>query len=126
VKIAQERIKLDVMRGDAIPRAHLEMGLALLAGVLRRAIELLQRNWGNDAAEVMTEALAKPRADGRRCSVTSIARAANDESQQRLAGVPVLRRMAAQIRIPRLRTMRQFAEEEIVLPTGPHQGRKSG
>jgi phage terminase large subunit GpA-like protein len=42
----------------------------------------------------------------------------------RSPALSVLHRMAAQIRIPRLRLMRQFAEEEIVLPTGPHQGRK--
>ena len=28
----------------------------------------------------------------------------------------------AQARTPRLRSMRQFAEQEIILPTGPHKG----
>jgi hypothetical protein len=38
--------------------------------------------------------------------------------------VPVLRRLASLSRTPRLRSMRQFAEEEITLPTGPFRGRK--
>src|SRR4051812_41273803 len=37
VKIDQEKITLALMRGDAIPRAELEMGLSALAGLLRRA-----------------------------------------------------------------------------------------
>lgn len=57
VKIEQEKIKLDLMRGDAIPRRDLEQGLTLLAASLRRATETLQRKWGNDAGEVVNAAL---------------------------------------------------------------------
>jgi phage terminase large subunit GpA-like protein len=35
-----------------------------------------------------------------------------------------MREMAAAARTPKLRTMRQFAEEEIILPTGPFAGRR--
>jgi phage terminase large subunit GpA-like protein len=36
----------------------------------------------------------------------------------------LLQFLADIVRTPRLRTIREFAEQEIVLPTGPHQGRK--
>jgi phage terminase large subunit GpA-like protein len=36
--------------------------------------------------------------------------------------LPLLRRIAQNIRTPRLRTMREFAEQEIVVPTGPYAG----
>jgi phage terminase large subunit GpA-like protein len=40
------------------------------------------------------------------------------------SALPVLRRMSGQMRVPRLRTIREFTEQEIILPTGPHQGRR--
>src|SRR4051812_43022676 len=36
--------------------------------------------------------------------------------------LPLLKRVAQNIRAPRLRTMREFAEQEIVVPTGPFAG----
>jgi phage terminase large subunit GpA-like protein len=59
--------------------------------------------------------------------VTAIAQQQTMNHQQQGAAspaLPILRRLSAQIRIPRLRTMRQFAEEEIVLPTGTREGLK--
>jgi phage terminase large subunit GpA-like protein len=38
--------------------------------------------------------------------------------------LPVLKRLADRIRTPRLRSMREFAESEIILPTGPFAGRR--
>ncbi len=38
--------------------------------------------------------------------------------------LPALRRMADQIRVPRLRSMREFAETEIIIPDGPLKGRR--
>lgn len=35
-----------------------------------------------------------------------------------------LRRLISQARVPRIRTMRQFAEQEIILPDGPMAGRR--
>lgn len=36
--------------------------------------------------------------------------------------LPLLKRIAQSIRTPRLRTLREFAEQEIVIPTGPYAG----
>src|SRR4051812_4294071 len=36
--------------------------------------------------------------------------------------LPLLKQIATRIRTPRLRTLREFAEQEIVLPTGPYAG----
>jgi phage terminase large subunit GpA-like protein len=38
--------------------------------------------------------------------------------------LPLLTRIAQSIRTPKLRTMREFAEQEIVIPTGPYAGLK--
>jgi hypothetical protein len=45
------------LRGNLIPRDDLEISLAKLGGVLRRAGESLQRQWGNEAAGVLNEAV---------------------------------------------------------------------
>lgn len=46
-------------RGLLIPREEIEPGLAQLAGVLRRAGETLKRNYGNDAAGVLNDAVSE-------------------------------------------------------------------
>ena len=59
VRVLQDQIKLDLMRADAIPRRDLEPSLAKFAGILRRAGETLQRQYGDDAAAVLNEAVAE-------------------------------------------------------------------
>jgi phage terminase large subunit GpA-like protein len=41
-----------------------------------------------------------------------------------IAALTLLNRVADAARAPRLRTLREFAEQEIVLPTGPHEGER--
>ena len=43
---------------------------------------------------------------------------------ERRAAADELRRLVRQARVPRLRTMRQFAEQELVIPNGPYAGRR--
>jgi hypothetical protein len=56
-KAGQEKIKLDLMRKMAFPREQLEPALGAFAAALRRAGETLQRQYGDDAASVLNDAL---------------------------------------------------------------------
>lgn len=53
----QEEIKLEQMRGNTVAIVDIEPPLLNLCGMLRRAGETLARQFGNDAAQVLNEAV---------------------------------------------------------------------
>jgi hypothetical protein len=53
----QEEIKLESMRGDFLPREDAKTMLLEIASIYRSAGEILVRNFGNDAGDVINDAL---------------------------------------------------------------------
>lgn len=53
----QEEIKLEQMRGNTVAIADIEPQLMALCGVMRRAGETLTRRFGNEAGQVVNEAV---------------------------------------------------------------------
>ena len=53
----QEEMKASQMRGELVEIGDISDGLQLMASILRQAIETLQKQHGQDAADVLSDAL---------------------------------------------------------------------
>ncbi len=73
VKTEQAKITLEQMKGEYVPIAELREKLQPIFGNLRRAVETLQTRYGNDASQIIADAVAD--------AAKAIASATDDKSK---------------------------------------------
>ncbi len=107
-----------------MPRSLAREGLGRIAALLRTAGETLGRRFGPEASDVLLRGPGR-RGAGDRADVwkssqwTTRRLTALSQTTQR-----ELKLFLERARPPRVRSMRQFAEAEIVIPDGPFAGRR--
>ena len=108
---------------ELLPRDAAREALGRVAGIIRGAGDSLQRQFGVAAVEILYEALwtRSARSNGPlELAMVMATSTITSRHQTREDLLWFLR----QSRPRRLRSMRQFAEEEIVIPSGPFIGRR--